>query len=152
MPTAITSTYLIVWITIQYNIPKFRILIFNNLIGKSYIFRICSKPMDLFVNMLMLIPGGYEWIFIILIIVVIIFGAKKIPELARSFGKATSEFEKARIQAKKEIDKLHNADRVTREKLESIADTLRIDYIGKDDESLKKDIDAAIKRGKEYDI
>ena len=53
----------------------------------------------------MLIPGGYEWIFIILIIVVIIFGAKKIPELARSFGKATSEFEKARILAKKEDGK-----------------------------------------------
>ena len=108
--------------------------------------------MDLFANMLMLIPGGYEWIFIILIIVVIIFGAKKIPELARSFGKATSEFEKARILAKKEVDKLHDTDRVTREKLESIADTLRIDYIGKDDESLKKDIDAAIKRDKEYYI
>jgi hypothetical protein len=67
-------------------------------------------------------------------------------------GKATSEFEKARVLSKKEIDKLHNADKVTREKLESIADTLRIDYIGKDDESLKKDIDAAIKRDKEYDI
>jgi sec-independent protein translocase protein TatA len=106
--------------------------------------------------MLMLIPGGYEWIFIILIIVVIIFGAKKIPELARSFGKASSEFEKERLQAKKEIAKLHDGDsdtgRVTREKLESIADTLRIDYIGKDDDSLKKDIDAGIKRDKEYSI
>ena len=51
--------------------------------------------MDLFANMLKLIPGGYEWIFIILIIVVLIFGAKKIPELARSFGKDKSEFEKA---------------------------------------------------------
>ena len=61
--------------------------------------------MDLFDNMIKLIPGGYEWIFIILIIVVIIFGAKKIPELARSFGKATSEFEKARILAKKEDGK-----------------------------------------------
>ena len=48
--------------------------------------------MDLFASMVKLIPGGYEWIFIILIIVVIIFGAKKIPELARSLGKATSEF------------------------------------------------------------
>ena len=108
--------------------------------------------MDLFANMLMLIPGGYEWIFIILIIVVIIFGAKKIPELARSFGKASSEFEKACLQTKKEIAKLHDGDsdtgRVTREKLESISDTLRIDYIGKDDESLKKDIDATIKRDK----
>jgi sec-independent protein translocase protein TatA len=108
--------------------------------------------MDLFANMLMLIPGGFEWIFIILLIVVVIFGAKKIPELARSFGKATSEFEKARIHAKREIDILNDVDRLTREKLESVADTLRIDYIGKDDESLKKDIDAAIKKDKEYDI
>ena len=59
--------------------------------------------MDLFASMIKLIPGGYEWIFIILIIVVIIFGAKKIPELARSFGKATSEFEKARILQKKKL-------------------------------------------------
>ena len=95
--------------------------------------------------MVKLIPGGYEWILIILIIVVIIFGAKKIPELSLSFGKATSEFEKARILAKKEVDKLHNEDKLTRKKLESIADTLRIDYIGKDDESLEKDIDAVIK-------
>jgi len=100
----------------------------------------------------MLIPGGYEWILIIFVIIIIIFGAKKIPQLARSFGKATSEFEKARIESKNELEKIKNEDRLSREKLESIADTLRIDYDGKDDESLKKDIDAAIKRGKEYDI
>ena len=100
----------------------------------------------------MLIPGGYEWILIILIIIIVIFGAKKIPQLARSFGKATSEFEKARIESKNELEKIKNEDRLSREKLEFIADTLRIDYDGKDDESLKKDIDAAIKRGKEYDI
>jgi sec-independent protein translocase protein TatA len=100
----------------------------------------------------MLIPGGYEWIFIIFVIIIVIFGAKKIPELARSFGKATSEFEKARIESKNELEKTKNEDRLSREKLESIADTLRIDYDGKDDESLKKDIEAAIKRGKEYDL
>jgi sec-independent protein translocase protein TatA len=103
-------------------------------------------------NVLMLIPGGYEWILIILIIIIVIFGAKKIPQLARSFGKATSEFEKARIESKNELEKIKNEDRLSREKLESIADTLRIDYDGKDDESLKKDIDATIKRGKEYDL
>ena len=103
-------------------------------------------------NVSMLIPGGYEWILIILIIIIVIFGAKKIPQLARSFGKATSEFEKARIESKNELEKIKNEDRLSREKLESIADTLRIDYDGKDDESLKKDIDAAIKRGKEYDL
>ena len=77
---------------------------------------------------------------------------KKIPELARSFGKATSEFEKARIESKNELKKIKNEDRLSREKLESIADALRIDYDGKNDESLKKDIEAAIKRGKEYDL
>lgn len=103
-------------------------------------------------TVLMLIPGGYEWIFIIFVILIVIFGAKKIPELARSFGKATSEFEKARIESKNELEKIKNEDRLSREKLESIADALRIDYDGKDDESLKKDIEAAIKRGKEYDL
>lgn len=103
-------------------------------------------------TLLMLIPGGYEWIFIIFVIIIVIFGAKKIPELARSFGKATSEFEKARIESKNELEKIKNEDRLSREKLESIADALRIDYDGKDDESLKKDIEAAIKRGKEYDL
>ncbi len=37
------------------------------------------------------IPGGSEWI-IILVIVVILFGAKKIPSLARSLGKGITEF------------------------------------------------------------
>ena len=100
----------------------------------------------------MLIPGGYEWILIIFVIIIVIFGAKKIPEIAKSVGKATSEFEKARIQAKNELVKIKNEDsNLSREKLESIADTLRIDYLGKDDESLKMDIDAALKRGKEYE-
>ncbi|MGE5862467.1 MAG: twin-arginine translocase TatA/TatE family subunit [Nitrososphaerales archaeon] len=102
---------------------------------------------------LMLIPGGYEWILIIFVIIIVIFGAKKIPQLARSFGKATSEFEKARIESKNELEKIKNEDnRLSREKLESIADTLSIDYHAKDDECLKKDINRAIKRGKEYDL
>lgn len=102
-------------------------------------------------NALILFIGGSEWILVILVIVIVIFGAKKIPEIARSFGKAKAEFEKGRIQSKNELDKIKNEDSLNRERLESIADTLRIDYIGKDDESLKKDIDAALKRGKEYD-
>ena len=44
-----------------------------------------------------------EWIIIILVIVVIFFGAKKIPELAKSMGRATSEFQKARVEAKKSL-------------------------------------------------
>lgn len=48
--------------------------------------------------------AGQEWIFIIIIALVFIFGAKKIPELAKTFGKAKGEFEKGKIQGEKELN------------------------------------------------
>ena len=47
--------------------------------------------------------GMQEIIIILVVIGVIIFGAKKIPELARTFGKAKGEFEKGKIEADKEL-------------------------------------------------
>lgn len=49
--------------------------------------------------------AGQEWIFIIIIAAVLIFGAKKIPELARTFGKAKGEYEKGKIEADKDLQK-----------------------------------------------
>ena len=47
---------------------------------------------------------AYENVIIaIVIIVLLIFGAKKIPELARTFGKAKGEFEKGKIESEKEL-------------------------------------------------
>ena len=46
--------------------------------------------------------GGPEMI-IILAIVILLFGAKKLPELARGLGKAKSEFQKASSEAEKEF-------------------------------------------------
>jgi sec-independent protein translocase protein TatA len=93
--------------------------------------------------------GGFEWIFIILIIVVFIFGVKKIPELAKSFGKASAEYEKARIEAKRELRQIRNQDtNVSREKLEAIADTLGIDYTNKNDDELRIAIDVEIDKSK----
>ena len=98
-------------------------------------------------NLLMQMPFGFEWIFIIVIIVVLFFGVKKIPELAKSFGKATAEFEKAKIEAKRDLDKYKNENTsIEREKLESIASTLRIDYTDKNDEDLKKAIENEINK------
>jgi sec-independent protein translocase protein TatA len=97
----------------------------------------------------MQMPFGFEWIFIIVIIVVLFFGVKKIPELAKSFGKATAEFEKAKIEAKRDLDKYKNENTdIEREKLESIAETLRIDYTDKNDEALKKAIENEINKNK----
>ncbi len=47
--------------------------------------------------------SGESWIFVIIIVAVLIFGAKKIPELARTFGKAKGEFEKGKIESEKEL-------------------------------------------------
>ena len=48
--------------------------------------------------------AGQEWIFVIIVIVVLFFGARKIPELARTFGKAKGEFEKGKIEGDKNLD------------------------------------------------
>lgn len=50
------------------------------------------------------IPGGPEWIIIVLVIL-LLFGAKKIPELARGIGQGINEFRKASDDIQKEIDK-----------------------------------------------
>jgi sec-independent protein translocase protein TatA len=93
--------------------------------------------------------NGAEWIIIILIIVILFFGAKKIPELARSLGKASSEFQRARIDAKKtlENDQFKTTQKsVDREKLESIAETLGVDYSTKNDQDLKQAIESELKK------
>lgn len=54
----------------------------------------------------MAIVNAEEWIIIIAIVVLVFFGAKKIPELAKSFGRATTEFEKARIEAKRDFQRV----------------------------------------------
>lgn len=93
--------------------------------------------------------GGWEWVIIIGLIVVVFFGVKKIPELARSFGKATAEFEKARIEAKRELQQLKTEGKVGREKLESIAESLGIDYTNKNDDELRAAIDVELNKSKQ---
>ena len=94
--------------------------------------------------------GGWEWMIIIgLIVVVIFFGVKKIPELAKSFGKATAEFEKARIEAKRELQQLKSQGSVGREKLESIADSLGINYTNKNDDELRTAIEVELNKSKQ---
>lgn len=49
-------------------------------------------------------PGGIE-IVIIVLVILLFFGAKRIPELARGLGQGIKEFRKASDDLKKEIDK-----------------------------------------------
>jgi sec-independent protein translocase protein TatA len=49
-------------------------------------------------------PSGMELVVIVLI-VLLLFGAKKIPELARGVGQGINEFRKASNDIRKEIEK-----------------------------------------------
>lgn len=40
-----------------------------------------------------MLPGGWEWVLIILVIL-LLFGGRKLPELARSVGQSIIEFKK----------------------------------------------------------
>ncbi len=61
--------------------------------------------------------GSTEIIILVVVIGVLIFGAKKIPQLAKTFGKAKGEFEKGKIEADKELkDFKDEIDTVTKDK------------------------------------
>lgn len=47
-------------------------------------------------------PGGSEW-FVILLVVLLLFGAKRLPELARGLGKSIREFKKATSEVEDNI-------------------------------------------------
>jgi len=66
--------------------------------------------------------AGQEWIIVIIIAVVLIFGAKKIPQLAKTFGKAKGEFEKGKIEADKELkDFKDEIDNVAKNETDSVS-------------------------------
>jgi sec-independent protein translocase protein TatA len=50
----------------------------------------------------LVVPGPTEWV-VILMIVLVLFGAKKLPELARGLGQGLNEFRKARDEFGKEL-------------------------------------------------
>jgi len=54
--------------------------------------------------LLLMMPSGWEWIAIMLV-VLLLFGGKKIPELMRGLGKGVKSFREGVNEAKEEINK-----------------------------------------------
>ena len=60
--------------------------------------------MNYLLNILLFgMPGGWEMV-VIALVVLLLFGAKKIPELARGLGRGIREFKDATKEIKKEIE------------------------------------------------
>ena len=54
-------------------------------------------------QLLLAMPGGSEWI-LILLVVLLFFGGRKIPDLMRGIGKGVREFNDAKTSVKDQIE------------------------------------------------
>jgi len=52
---------------------------------------------------------GFTEILVIVVVILILFGAKRIPEIAKALGRAQNEFKKAKEDIKKESQELLDA-------------------------------------------
>lgn len=93
--------------------------------------------------------GGGE-LLLILLAIIILFGPKKIPEIARLFGKGLRQFREAQTEIKTQIDKLQNdltgEFSEIKKEVESAASSISIDTeklvrqeLPKKDENLNQD-------------
>ncbi len=91
---------------------------------------------------------GVQELIPIIIIILLLFGASKIPELARSLGRGVAEFKKAQREAEMELRELEKDLKMSKEekrkKLEKIARDLGINPEGKSDEELLEEINKAL--------
>lgn len=55
------------------------------------------------------LPGGPE-VLLILVVFILLFGASKIPKLARASGKSIGEFQKGRQEVEQELEEMQDAD------------------------------------------
>ncbi len=94
---------------------------------------------------------GPTEITVIILLIALLFGASKIPELARSLGRGMGEFKKAQREAELELmefEKNLKEGKYTqsekRNKLEKIARDLGINPEGKSDDELLEEINKAL--------
>jgi TatA/E family protein of Tat protein translocase len=66
---------------------------------------------------------GFPEILMVLVVVLLLFGAKRIPEIAGSFGKGIREFKRSLSEAKDAIDAPANTDSPSARQLDAPAPT-----------------------------
>jgi len=94
---------------------------------------------------------GPNEIMIIGVIIVLLFGASKLPELARSVGKSMGEFKKAQREAEKELSEFERSLEATpkkekKNKVIKMAEELGIATEGKTDDELLDEIQETLSK------
>ena len=78
-------------------------------------------------------PLGYPEMVVIFLIILLLFGAKKLPQLARGVGKSMGEFKKAKDEFEHEITRAE--DEVTAEVKSEVTSTPKESTPRKEEES-----------------
>ena len=103
--------------------------------------------MEFFLNIM-----GSEWMIIIFVALILLFGTNKLPEAGKKIGKMVGEYNKAKTEMQNQINDMTKTEpdnptidgpvQTERQKLEKMAQTLRINIENKSDVELKNAIDA----------
>ncbi|SNQ62149.1 Sec-independent protein translocase subunit TatA/TatB [Candidatus Methanoperedens nitratireducens] len=88
---------------------------------------------------------GTPELILILIAALFLFGPDKLPEMARSLGKAAGEFKKAQIEAEHELKKIDKPLNEQDIKVHNLAIEMGIDVKGKTIEQLVEEIRSKVK-------
>lgn len=87
---------------------KKHVMIRLNLSNKTYICSLKFKNRYIMLNLITLWALGTGEIILIALVVLLIFGGKKIPELMRGLGKGVSQFKKGVKEVDEEINSTLN--------------------------------------------
>ncbi len=87
-----------------------------------------------------------EWAIIVLVILVL-FGTKKLPEFARNIGRATGEFTRGKMDVERELRAAASTSAASspNKNVADAAKALGIDTTNKDDATLKTEIAEKLK-------
>ena len=95
---------------------------------------------------------GTQELIMIFGLIVLLFGAAKLPELARSMGSSVGEFKKAQKESEKslkEFEKSLTEPAPAKTKVQETAEKMGIDIRGKTDDQLLDEIQKSSEKPKE---
>ncbi len=91
---------------------------------------------------------GTQEMILIFLVILLLFGANKLPELARSMGKSMGEFKRAQHETELEVQKLGAPVQQAKsipQSIQKLAQELGIHTEGKDENKLLDEIKAIMK-------
>jgi sec-independent protein translocase protein TatA len=95
---------------------------------------------------------GPTELILIFAVVMLLFGASKLPELARSMGSSVGEFKKAQKESEqnlRDFEKSLKEPVATKTKIQETAEKLGLDIRGKTDDQLLDEIQRSSEKPKE---